>query len=400
MLNFVKTFAIVYAVSLIALSLIGVDWANKKNLDYQIAEIDRQIEKLYEKPEGMMESIKHSIKQSLHFTEAEVARLESKRIELELSQYKASDKFAQFFYNIFLNFEKALYFTLALVLLPYIWRTFAYFVLAPLVCRFADISLGGVSDKDSDSGQGNVELLQTEKAIKIFVAPQKDIVVRGESYVNGYSQKVNKDEDSKPLFSKKTKWLFDWAYPFMSFFCGLRVMTKYSNDSKDENYFIEVSSDNPDEYFAEIALNNCKDLYIVPSSIVAYSGDLKIKCYWRMFKVASWCIGQIRFYTLSGTGRVVLCGLGGLNINQARQDEVHRRKFGTLIASGKDEKLNIARTETFVPYFINKTELYDLELNGDGFFISKNTTSLGAFKGSVRSTRDAFFSAIGKFFGF
>ena len=87
---------------------------------------------------------------------------------------------------------------------------------------------------------------------------------------------VNGTEENKNL-KKSIKWLLSWKHPIMSFFCGLRTMNKYTNRS-EVTLSIDITSENPDDYFIEITLDKCKGAFILPSNIKALSPTINIDC--------------------------------------------------------------------------------------------------------------------------
>ena len=234
------------------------------------------------------------------------------------------------------------------------------------------------------------------KCVSIELPPQESLVVVNEDYINGYL--------NTPDLVKRTRWLFSWTYPIMSFFCGLRAMNEYINKGA-KAVRVDVTSDDPNEYFIEIELKNCKGAFLVPSTLKAYTLDnanpdkgLKLSLAWRPFSITALCLKRIRYYKISGTGKIVLSAFGGFN-GYELSEAVHRHKPSSLIFADVALEQSLARTETFYPYLCGRTDLFDLQIQGNGKFVAKNTISQKRFVDKMTSG-DAILNGIGKLLGF
>ena len=248
-------------------------------------------------------------------------------------------------------------------------------------------------EEDTEEKPHGISFSNEEKSLNVCIPSGASLIVK-QGYINGYL------DDSSNSLKKTTEWLFDWSYPVMSYICGLYGMTKFRNTLQSKEQCVNITSNCPDEYFVEISFAAGSEVYIVPSAIVAYSGSLKLKRHWRIFNAMAWCMGQISYFTLSGTGKCVIKGLGGIKINKTIDNELHKRKFRSILMATLNENMRVVRTETFFPYFSGKEELFDLQLQGNGVFISKNTVMEGENKTGITRLRDSFFAAIGKVLGF
>lgn len=92
-------------------------------------------------------------------------------------------------------------------------------------------------------------------------------------------------------------------------------MNKYTNKS-EKSISIDITSNDPDDYFIEIELDNCKGAFILPSNIKALSPTINIDCKWRPFSLVSWCMLRIRYYVVSGSGKIILSSKGGFAIRK------------------------------------------------------------------------------------
>ena len=78
--------------------------------------------------------------------------------------------------------------------------------------------------------------------------------------------------------------------------------------------------------------------------------------------------GQLRYIIFYGTGCIYVEGDGGVNAVEMQPEQFTRVEQPLVM--GFDSKLvySTARTETFWPYFKNRTLLVDDQFSGEGFF--------------------------------
>ena len=183
----------------------------------------------------------------------------------------------------------------------------------------------------------------------------------------------------------------------MSLCAGLSAMNEYKNKS-GESLSIDITSNDPDDYFIEIELKDSNPAFILPSHIKALSPSLKIECKWRLNSIVSWCLFRVRYYVISGTGKIVLSSKGGFANKKISSEVLHRRKPSSLIFADSKLKWDVVRTELWYPYIIGKTELFDLNIKGNGNYLIKNILC----KDMVidLTSPESVLNVIGKFFGF
>lgn len=277
-----------------------------------------------------------------------------------------------------------------------IFRAAVYYAVAPLFTGrrlrlFAEGPDGG------DSASGSVRFEDGgRKCLGVRVERGRSLVVVGEDYINGYTESSG--------LRKRTRWLFSWKYPFMSFFCGLRAMNEYINRGAVPAC-VDITSDDPNEYFIEIELKNCKGAFIVPSVLKAYTvdnedpeGGLKLSLAWRPFSITALCLKRVRYYKISGSGRIVLSSFGGFN-GYELSEQAHRHKPSSLVFADTALVQTLARTETFYPFLCGRTDLFDLQIEGRGKFVAKNTVSPKRIVDRLASG-DAILNGLGKLMGF
>lgn len=251
-----------------------------------------------------------------------------------------------------------------------------YYVWAPLVEACAPVCFCGsepAADPVPAEGERGVKLTG------VPVPPGDCLLVRDEAYTAGYTE----FEDSR--LRKGTQMLLSWRYWFMSWRCGLTVLTRFSNPADStRTHEVNITSNDPDEYFSVITLEPGQRCYVTPSDIVAVSDGVDIRACWRLW-LPAWCMGQIRAYVASGRGTVVVRAVGGITAGTLEPGQVTVRKLHSLICASQGVQLHVRRTETLIPYLLGKATLFDLRLQGHGSYCIRNTfshaTALGRLLG-------------------
>lgn len=280
----------------------------------------------------------------------------------------------------------AFFICISIFLIPLFFRAFLYFIVAPIIQKMGKLQLF-----ESLNGTGDtIHISKNEwKSLKTDIRPGESLLVVDETFVNG-------TEENKNL-KKSIKWLLSWKHPIMSFFCGLRTMNKYTNRS-EVTLSIDITSENPDDYFIEITLDKCKGAFILPSNIKALSPTINIDCKWRLFSLVSWCMLRMRYYIVSGSGKIILSSTGGFSNKKNTSDTMHRRKPSSLIFADTNLEWNAIRTEVWYPYIFGKTELFDILIKGDGNYLIKNI--LEKNNKIILNSPESFLNIIGKLAGF
>lgn len=261
----------------------------------------------------------------------------------------------------------------ALLLAPLI-PLLRYYVIAPLVEKCAPVCFcGREPGPEPRPAQGE----QGVKLTSIPLPPGDSLLVRDESYTAGYTEHVD-----CPL-RKGTCLLLSWRYWFMSYTCGLRLLTRFTNPAHNPGSLdIAVSSNDPDEYFSIITLEPGQRYYVTPSDIVAISGGVDIRACWRLW-LPAWCMGQVRAYVLSGHGRVVVRAMGGITAGSLEGGRVAVRKLHSLVCASQGVHLHVRRTETFLSFLLGKADLFDLRLVGSGSYCIRNAAEPAAGPGKL-----------------
>lgn len=286
---------------------------------------------------------------------------------------------------------KALLITLGLLLASLGGKLLLFYGLAPWVERLGSLSLPGTGNQSEgrDDEEPSGEL--GHKMLHLTLRPHESISVRDESFCAGYSE--------SPQLSKNTHWIFSPHHPIMSLFCGLTLMTRFrSSPQSTMEHTLSISSDDPDEYFSELTIREGESVLISPTDLVAFSSGIHISACWKLFSLPAWCLGQIRYYSLSGAGSVVVRSQGGITRLNVSPSLSFIRKKHSLISASNGVLLSAHRTETLVPYLLGRTDLFDLQLRGSGCVRLRNAqvapTTL------VEKTFYTFLEGLGKLLGF
>ncbi len=391
MFNKIKFIIIATIVFSFGYSIYNIDWdlVNYKNEltlkqyienDKEYQDIQRQIEN----NNGLLHPIK----------EFELRKELEKRTFVLKAEYRtlhtAADLFKYYqkcFFKLFMlwtTWWKSFMVVCTMVFLPLIVRAVLYWCVAPVLEKKTKMSLFDNGNFDHGKilmrGEG-------EKNIKVEIKPNSSLIVVDERFVNGVEADSN--------IEKSMRWLFSWKYPIMSFFCKLRAMNEYKNIQQTSAY-IDITSNDPDDYFIEVNLNDCEGAFVVPSNIKAFSPTLKIECKWRLFSFVSLIMFRFRYYVISGSGKLVLSSSGGFANRQVINDYV-RRKPSSLIFADANLKWNASRTELWYPYIIGNGELFDLLILGEGNYLIRNTIQSKAL--NLRSP-ESILNLLGKLAGF
>ena len=273
------------------------------------------------------------------------------------------------------------------------WKLFCFYIFAPWIERRQSIQL--FEGKAAAGAPGTVEHggEQGNKLITLPLAPGQVLTVCDEDYTGGYT-----DADVAKL-KKRTQWLFSVRYWLMSWLCGLVLMTRFENArANTETHYITVTSDDPDEYFSEQHLEEGQPIFISPSDLVAFSDGIRIRAHWRLLSPVAWSMGQVRYYSLSGRGRVIVRSDGGLTGKSVTPGCSYICKKHSIISAEQGVRLHVRRTETLMPYLFGKSDLFDLRLHGTGFFRMHN--ALHQPHTVSERVSHIFMESLGAFFGF
>lgn len=270
-----------------------------------------------------------------------------------------------------------------------LFRLFCYYVVAPAIGHCDPINPCGNLEKEPHTGAENEK---SRKLINIYLKPGESLLVRDESYTGGYI------DHKSGAMKKETQWIFSHRYWLMSWLSGLCILTRFTNPATGAHtHEISITSDDPDEYFSIFTMAPGQKCFITPSDLVAFTDGLRISARWNVYPPA-WCMGQIRYYVLSGSGTVVVRAEGGVTARNLASDEIAVRKKHSLICATQGVTQHVRRTETLIPFLLGNASLFDLKLEGAGAFHIRNAITRPHTL--IERASHVFLESLGKFLGF
>lgn len=281
---------------------------------------------------------------------------------------------------------KALLILAALIIIPFLWKLGAYYIIAPMVQSSKPILLG--SDVP---GADDITATPSHPAQRISLG-EGEVMMTKVDYLQG----------SMGNFEKKTKWLMDWRYPFSSIAAGLYVLTKIRNIGEEPGQITLSTQENATEELAVIDIPEGKSMVFRPHYLVAVTHPSghppRIRSRWVFGKLHVWVNLQFRYLIVDGPAKLVFSAQRGVQVEVVLPNLPGRRVNSHLTAAFSPH-LNYSpkRAETFVAYIRGKNALFDDFFQGSGQVIQQQV--IGGQRNPVARIWDGVFGAIGKVFG-
>ena len=281
---------------------------------------------------------------------------------------------------------KALLILAAIIIIPIVWKAFAYYVVAPMAQSSKPILLGA-----DVPGSGGITATPSHPAQRIFLS-EGEVMLTKVDYLQG----------SMGNFEKKTKWLMDWKYPFSSVAAGLYILTKIRNIGGESGQITLSTQENATEELAVIEIPEGKSMVFRPHYLVAVTHPLgtppRIHSKWVFRKIHAWVNLQFRYLIVEGPAKLVFSAQRGVQVEEVLPNLPGRRVNSHLTAAFSPH-LNYSpkRAETFVAYVRGKNALFDDFFQGSGLVIQQQVT--GGQRNPVARIWEGVFGAIGKVFG-
>ncbi len=248
------------------------------------------------------------------------------------------------------------------IVLPYLVRTFCYYVLAPIAARRPAIRL-----RVPGGGGGIIPLGErSTTSVGIRLLPGEELLVR-QDYLQA----------SSGVGGKATRWLLDWRHPLTSMAAGLMFLTRVRGDG-------ETTTISPvRDPFAEVTLVTLPAgaaCVLHPRALAAVvqpiGQPLRITRHWRLGSLNAWLTLQLRFLVFHGPARLAVKGTRGVRIERAELGRV----FGQdqLVGFSADLAYSVTRTEVFAPYLFGRESLLkDRVVGGEGVLIIEEAPMAG-----------------------
>lgn len=286
-------------------------------------------------------------------------------------------------YELARKARSALLILLALILMPFLIRTFFYYVLAPLAERRASIRI-------TVPGNVSAPLLPMEPSrisLSVALGADEELLVR-QDYLQTSSIEAE----------KATRWLLDYRHPLSSIASGLFFLTRLRGSGSTTVSAVR----DPFAELARIDIPQGGSCVLHPRALVALiqpiGQTMRITSHWRLFSLNAWLTMQLRFIVFHGPGCLVVRGGRGVRVEPAAAGRI----FGQnqLVGFSADLAYSVTRTETFAPYFFGREQLFkDKVEQGAGVLIIEEAPFAGRQGGEVRRGLEGAFDAGMKAFG-
>jgi len=281
---------------------------------------------------------------------------------------------------------KALLILAALILIPFLWKLAAYYVVAPIAQAAKPILLG------ADNPGVDEIVVSTSNPAQRIALDEGEVLMTKVDYLQG----------SMGTFDKGTKWIIDWKYPFSSLAAGLYVLTRIRNTGPEPGQVTLSTQENATEELAVVVVPEGRMIVFRPHYLVAVAHPLgrppRIRSKWVFSKLHAWVNLQFRYLMLEGPARLVFSAQRGIQVEEVVPNLPGRRVNSHLtVAFSPNLNYSPKRGETFVAYIWGKNALFDDFFQGSGMVIQQQVT--GGKRNPVARVWDSVFGAIGKVFG-
>lgn len=263
---------------------------------------------------------------------------------------------------------------------PVVLRFVSYFLLMPLVSRMhRPIHLAA----EASPARGELHTTDAERTLTVDLRAGEVLSARSE-HVRPVQGKI------------RSRILYDWTSPFISFAAGLFFLSRITGDERVTSATLSTPHD-PDSYLMRIDFTDHPGLVMHPRHVVGVIGAPELHTRWR-WGIQSFATWQVRYIMFAGNGSLIVQGSGDVVATNPRGGSTRMEQN---LVMGFDSRLaaGVNRTEVFLPYLRGKTPLVDDEFTGGHALFWQKSTADGPANPIAR-TFDAFFSAVGKVFGF
>lgn len=249
----------------------------------------------------------------------------------------------------------------AFFVLPWLIKVILYYAWAPLLQRAKPVVL----DPPGESGVPQIGESQT--ALEVRVEAGEVLTLH-----HLYYQALDDELD------KRTRYLFNWRYPFTSLACRLFLMTDVRPSSVPLGRITVSNQEDPTCELAVIQLRAGDALVLRPSHLVALKCSAHqrpaIRSHWRLGHLHAWITLQFRYFEFTGPCALVVRGQRGIRAERVQPQDVNGgrvRRTSQAATIGFTPRLSYfsRRAATFLSYFGGKNALFDDVFSGDGVFI-------------------------------
>lgn len=269
---------------------------------------------------------------------------------------------------------------LLVLVLPGVLRVVSYFLVMPMVSRaHKPIHLAA----GSESATADLRTTDAQRTLTIQLGAGEALSARSE-HVRPVQGKI------------RSRLLYDWRSPFISFAAGLYGLSRITGDEGGSSATL-ATPDDPNSYLMRIDFTDHPGLVMRAKHVVGVIGTPELETRWR-WGIQSFATWQVRYIMFAGTGSLIVQGCGDV---VATNPGGRTTRMEQNLVMGFDSRLTVGvnRTEVFLPYLWSRTPLVDDEFTGLHPLFWQKSTADGS-SNPVAKTFNAFFSALGKLFGF
>ena len=265
---------------------------------------------------------------------------------------------------------------------PVTLKSMNYYLFAPLAKKADSIKISQANNRQDDlvqygSNQKEI-LIDVNNADSLFVKP---------GWFNLNTEGLT-----------RTRVLWDWSNPFVSYALGLVGMTEFVSGDQQTRQVKLASEDDPNQEVISVSLSEHPGYVVKHGHVVAIMGKgLTLKKQWRLLDWKSWLFGNIRYVYFQGTGTLYVYGYGNISTSMASRDS--RIKERHIIGFDTRSPFKLVRTETFINYWLYNKSLYDVHFPQQGQFLQQQAFGKKDEK-IFRSLLEDVLGAIGKVIGF
>jgi len=265
---------------------------------------------------------------------------------------------------------------------PVTLKSFNFYLFAPLAKRADSIKINQYNNHQDKL----VQYGDTQKEILVDVNDAESLFVKP-GWFNLNTEGLT-----------RTRLLWDWHSPFISYALGLVGMTEFVRNDQQVRQVKLASEDDPNQEMISIRLSDHPGYVVKHGHVVAIMGDeLKLKKQWRLLDWKSWLFGNVRYVYFQGSGTLYIYGYGNVSTSFASSDS--RIKERHIIGFDTRAPFKLVRTETFINYWLYNKPLYDVHFPEQGQFIQQQAFGKRDEK-IFRSLLEDILGSIGKVMGF
>lgn len=156
----------------------------------------------------------------------------------------------------------------------------------------------------------------------------------------------------------RSRLLYDWTSPFISFAAGLFGPSRVTGDERGSSATL-ATPDNPNSYLMRIDFKDHPGLVMHPKHVVGVIGTPELETRWRwgIQTLATW---QLRYIMFAGTGSLIVQGNGDV-VAENPQGLSTRMEQNLVMGFNSRLTVGVNRTEVFWPCLRRRTPLVDDE---------------------------------------